>query len=467
MVIRQWFFEQRKNKKKIEPSPFFVYIHKSRFGGIYMVEKRNIIGNIIALGKYNRRPYQLSKIPHAKKFFYNFNIIENPSIDLTKIGKHDIIYLYDYPDEKLQAKLIKMGNAIIPGFIFTFEGTFDIWAYENADYLKRKGLNLLLAENISYLRDYSIAAAFKGYIKNKGVTVYGSIHDFRWHEKEPLDNFKKLGGKLNILPMEKLLDFKKIPDAESEEITEKLLSFASTGIKKEEISQAVKFYLMLKKKADLAYTTNCLNYGQYQQELMVKKSLPTPCIAAALLNEEGIGWAGEGDWISAFTAFMIQYLIESPCFMTNIYPQAILPSWSYHLQIPVTKLKENQIILCHCAYLGTSPLSMSSSWRIVTKMDLLHDRIGLMIDSSIPPGQYSLARFDTLMDSVSIFTGCLTEVRYTGTFHGRSLGVLELDYSSKVLHDSCVSHHYIVFPGPPYKLIEQLAIAGIKSELII
>ncbi len=185
-----------------------------------MVEQRNIIGTIQALGK-GRHP--LSKASWSGKYFYNFKIVENPSMDFKKVGKHDIIFLYSYPDEELRKKLMKIGNPIIPGFLFTHEGTFNIWAYENADYLKRIGMKILSAENMIILRSHAIASALKGFIKGKNITVYGSYKDFRWDEKEPLKNLKDMGVKINLLPVEKLLDCKKISDADAEDIVNRLL----------------------------------------------------------------------------------------------------------------------------------------------------------------------------------------------------------------------------------------------------
>ncbi|MBN2492507.1 MAG: hypothetical protein JXQ29_16790 [Planctomycetes bacterium] len=434
-----------------------------------MAEKRFQVGTIHALGRdegAGRRASTLSKSRTRLKYFYNFDVVEHPGTSLEGIEDDELVFLYAFPDEPLRAQLVERGNPVICGFFFTPEGVFHTWQYERQDFLRRCGVRVLAADDMSFLRKYALAAVLKRYMREKRVTAFERAASFTWDEPVAKAGLAPFGVALEGLPVEKLLDYRRIHSDEVEEVTDRLLPAASRAISRDEVKEAVRLYWFLKRLPDnLAVTVKCLDKG-VSAKLMDGEFLVTPCLAAALLGEECVGFGGEGDWISAFSSFVVQYLTERPCFMTNVYPQAIHPAWGNHLQVAASQLAENQVVLCHCAYVGAVPPSLAASWRLVRKMDLAHQNMGVMVDATLAPGRYSLARFNTHVDAMSVFEGTVSETRDTGLYHGRVLAVLDLDYSSRALSHHLVSHHQIVFPGSADELTELLEVAGIPAERI-
>ena len=141
---------------------------------------------------------------------------------------------------------------------------------------------------------------------------------------------------------------------------------------KESLNMALYIYSALKKlvkKYDLkGLTIRCFDLlGKYKN---------TACLALALLNEEGIVSACEGDVPSLITMYLLYTLTGRPSFMAN--PSEI-------------NLQELSIIFAHC----TVPLNMVSKYELLTHFE---SNLGIGIKGNLPEGNISIVKISNKLN---------------------------------------------------------------------
>ena len=135
---------------------------------------------------------------------------------------------------------------------------------------------------------------------------------------------------------------------------------------KETLSVALYIYSALKKlvkKYNLkALTIRCFD--------LLKKYKNTACLALAMLNEEGIVSACEGDVPSLITMYLLYALTGRPSFMAN--PSEI-------------NLQDLTVILAHC----TVPLNMVNKYELLTHFE---SDLGIGIKGELTEGDVSIIK---------------------------------------------------------------------------
>lgn len=167
---------------------------------------------------------------------------------------------------------------------------------------------------------------------------------------------------------------------------------------KETLSMALYIYSALKKlvaKYDLkALTIKCFD--------LLKKYKNTACLALAMLNEEGIVSACEGDIPSLLTMYLLYALTGRPSFMANISE---------------INLQDLSIILAHC----TVPLNMVDKYELLTHFE---SDLGIGVKGRLAEGDISIVKLskklglnDNLLitgkikESLSLPGFCRTQIR--------------------------------------------------------
>ena len=154
---------------------------------------------------------------------------------------------------------------------------------------------------------------------------------------------------------------------------------------KETLKMAFYIYSALKKlvkKYDLkGLTIRCFD--------LLKKYKNTACLALAMLNEEGIVSACEGDVPSLITMYLVYVLTGRPCFMAN--PSEI-------------NLQELSVIFAHC----TVPLNMVDKYELLTHFE---SDLGVAIKGRMPEGNISIVKLSSKLslNENLLITGQLKE----------------------------------------------------------
>lgn len=203
---------------------------------------------------------------------------------------------------------------------------------------------------------------------------------------------------IDLQELEKEFNATKADSPEVQQIATRMERFLSGGRTKEDLMEASRMYLALKKictKYSLsAVTVKCFG--------LLSSCGTTACLALALLNDEGIVAGCEGDIPTVWTMLYAKIVYGQASFMAN-------PSSSNR--------SERTIDFAHC----TIPLSMVHGYRLPTHFE---SSIGIGIAGSVPSGRYriikisgaQLDRFFTLEGEIIMNTNvpqrCRTQVRF-------------------------------------------------------
>lgn len=159
----------------------------------------------------------------------------------------------------------------------------------------------------------------------------------------------------------------------------------------------------------------------------------TPCLALALLNDEHVVAACEGDVLSCLTMKMLVDLGGRPCFMAN----------------PVEVTNE-YVVLAHC----TVPLTLVEKYRITTHFE---SRKPLAIAGTFKRGlEVTLVRFSEDLRRVRIMGGVVEESGPWSTELCRTHVRIRVKSGLRILEDP-LGNHYVLAVGDLVLRIRYLA----------
>ena len=209
------------------------------------------------------------------------------------------------------------------------------------------------------------------------------------------------GVKFVDIPLSEVEEnFSAVPedDPALDEIVGRMAGFLTGGRTPDDLKQAARMYLGLKKLC----SDNDLNALTLKCFGILDSCRTTACLALSLLNDEGIIAGCEGDIPALWTMMYVNYAFGTPAFMAN-------PSSSNR--------KELTIDFAHC----TVPLAMVHGYRLPTHFE---SNSGIGIAGSMPSGRYRIVKIygkkldqyyettgDLLMNT-AIPQRCRTQVRF-------------------------------------------------------
>ncbi len=187
-------------------------------------------------------------------------------------------------------------------------------------------------------------------------------------------------------------------DPAQDEIVGKMQGFLSGGRTPEDLRDAARMYIALKK----LIADNELNALTLKCFGILNSCRTTACLALSLLNDEGIIAGCEGDIPALWTMMYVNYAFGQPAFMAN-------PASSNR--------KELTIDFAHC----TIPLAMVHGYRLPSHFE---SNSGIGIAGSVPSGRYRIIKIygehldqyyetsgDLLMNT-NIPQRCRTQIRF-------------------------------------------------------
>ena len=221
-------------------------------------------------------------------------------------------------------------------------------------------------------------------------------------DRKPVE--EAYGVKFLDIPLQELEeDFAAVSpeDPAIAEIVGKMEGFLSGGRMPEDLKEAARMYVALKK---LCFD-NELNALTLKCFGILNSCRTTACLALSLLNDEGIVAGCEGDIPALWTMMYVNYAFGEPAFMAN-------PSSSNR--------RELTIDFAHC----TVPLSMVHGYRLPSHFE---SNTGIGIAGSMPSGKYRIVKIygekldqyyettgDLLMNT-TIPQRCRTQIRFRFT----------------------------------------------------
>ena len=344
---------------------------------------------------------------------------------------------------------------------WTREEVLSMWSWENLTWLRENGVNVPVFVSLDDLRLYFKALiAYKSLRGSRILLLMAKRPSFIWGFDPVLKLMKdKLGITVSIKDRSLLRKaFYEVQYEEVKNMIEKV-PYIHREISEQDLINSIRMYLALKKIIN-AEKLDGIGIDCLAEPFKTDKGLPVhPCLAFSLLEDSGIACGCEGDPLSIATMLLLMRFLNEPCFMTNIYPLSLAPAVAEHLGIPIHDFSPKRtVLLCHCAYLGVVPPSMTSKFELVMKWDKIH-KGGVMIDAEVPSQYVTMVKLSPTFSTIQVILGKLLEVARFSALHCRAAGVVEVKDSVKVA-EKLFSHHVVVLLGDKRKELKVLADAG-------
>lgn len=238
------------------------------------------------------------------------------------------------------------------------------------------------------------------------------------------------GAKLIDIPFE---EFKNEIKFDEDINIGKYSSYINDKISENEIKKALAIYYALKKlikKYNLSgITVRCFD--------LLSSVHSTSCLALALLNDEGIVSACEGDIPSLITMMITKRMFKKYSFQCN-------PSF--------VDFKNNIVYLAHC----TIPLKMCESFRFDTHFE---SGLGVAIKGKLRTKPHvCILKFDSSFKYFSLYSGHIEENMNKNNLCRTQLKIRLYEPVEEILSSPCGNHLIVFYSENKEEILKSLAI---------
>ena len=172
---------------------------------------------------------------------------------------------------------------------------------------------------------------------------------------------------VEIDELEKFYGMSGLSNPDVGRLVSQMSRYLSPERSEEDLVDAVRMYMALRKIV-VKYNLNALTIKCFG---ILESCSTTSCLALAMLNDEGVVSACEGDIPALWTMLYARQVLGKPSFMAN-------PSSSNSAELTID--------FAHC----TIPLSMVHGYRLPSHFE---SRIGIGVAGSVPSGRYRILKF--------------------------------------------------------------------------
>ncbi|MDO9257874.1 MAG: hypothetical protein Q7U54_20330 [Bacteroidales bacterium] len=334
----------------------------------------------------------------------------------------DILFFLSGGSEQLAMKQVSEGSFYV--LIGSRHDNADASATEVKAYLNSMNIRSLLldeeeVETPALLKDFYIVKQALNNLRGKTLGQIGKVSDWLISSAIPADLLdEKLGIKLTVIPWGKLAHFSEFKASENF-----LESFSDTTHM--DLTETAKVNEMLadtiqKRKLD-AITVECFP--------MVQKDSVTACLPLAKFNNEGIPAGCEGD-ITAIAGMMLCKEL------TGIIP------WIAN----INKATDEVCMFSHC----TIAPGLVSGFTVKTHFETGQ---GTAIEGDFKGDLITIFRFDNKLSKAFIATAYISGRPKSATACRTQIEVKLTGNEVKLLRDSPLGNHHLIFPGDCKKLL--------------
>ncbi len=349
----------------------------------------------------------------------------------------------------------------VPKLVITSTfGTVNMWDWEIVKYLNLNGITTICPPSLESTKMACRGLAVKRKLGEWKFVVYNDdpagptgkqseiFKRFYWLESESTEMLeRRFGLKIEFRSFRELgRRAAAVSDADAQRVIDQWPS-NKKSVAGKPLMSAVKLYMELDKdfQADdhiLAMGLNCLNESTSCDT--------TPCLAWNLLYErENLVWGCEADTLVMMTEVFVDKVIESPFFMTNLYPFIMGKAALAHERIPHfpdVDEPENHILAAHCGYFGLLPEKFSTEWRLEKKVLAMVDDNATAIDAKMKTGPITLVKLQPYLNKISISEAELTGYIQYEDSDCLNGGIIKVK-DGRGFVDQVASHHYVVVAG--------------------
>ena len=312
------------------------------------------------------------------------------------------------------------------------------------------------------------ALGTRRFLSDSRLVVFGE-QNFPWNARSAGHLVKRgLGTQIDVLPLSAFRDRRASFSSELVEKTwaERSSRYARGNVRPQELDTALRTYLaireVLEERKAFGFGVNC--YG----DLIIQGGRDVPCLAQALLREDGYIASCDGDFIAMESMVFASIFLDAPCMMSNMYPVTYVGALRDHfgdsLSPDVTRFPrerwKNLARLGHCAFVGIVPAEMTPTGKVTLRdfggtYEIPRDGRGCGIDSYLH-GSERATVIELKFDGKTVIAAGVQVVetsRHPFT-HCETTGLLEFNDLPKVI-DNISREHVVLLYGDH---VDELAI---------
>lgn len=286
----------------------------------------------------------------------------------------------------------------------------NFWRWSARDFLRALGVSVHLVKSnrqgIALLR----ALAMKRFLATSRLVVFGR-QNFPWNANAAGHLVTNTFG--TQIVVRELEEFRaraaNHSDLEIAELwKERKGRYIEKNVRTEDLRTALRTYMgikdVLEEEQALGFGVNCFG------ELITEGGRDVPCLAQALVREDGYIASCDGDFLAMMSMVLGTYTLDQTCMMSNMYPVQYVGALTDHFGDPLSPDRyrypktewSNLARMAHCGFAGIVSPEMTPSGQVALNdwggtYEMHRDGRGCGIDGDMIAGRKATAiqvRFD-------------------------------------------------------------------------
>jgi hypothetical protein len=352
----------------------------------------------------------------------------------------------------------------------------DFWRWSARDMLSSLGVKVHLVPSLAEGRTLLKAFGTRRFLAESRMVVFGE-QNFPWNALSAGHNLtRSLGTRIEVLPLSSFRDrYARFSDDDVSRVWEaRKARYIRKDVRPAEFDKAVRVYLSIKsileERRAFAFGVNC--YG----DLIINGGRDVPCLAQALLREEGYIASCDGDFLAMESMALASVCLDTACMMSNMYPVSYEGALRDHFGDPLSPDEKlypkarwkNLARLGHCAFVGVVPPEMTPEGRGTLRdfggtWEIKRDGRGCGMDADMK-GDREATAIELKFDGATLVVARLKvlETTHHGLPHCETTALLEFEDLPKLIRNIS-REHTVIFYGDQVREMEVLAdVLGLK-----
>jgi len=276
----------------------------------------------------------------------------------------------------------------------------DFWRWSARDFLAALGVEVHLVRDNAHGLALLRALGMRRMLRGSRLVVFGE-QNFPWNAPAAGHLVTEaLGTEIVVRSMDDIRSrYAKFSDADVAAAWNGRKGRYEIGtVRPEELAGAVRTYLAIKEVLEaeraLGFGVNCFG------DLVIRGGRDVPCLAQALLREDGYIASCDGDYLAMMSMALTTFFLDRPCMMSNMYPVRYVGALEDHFGDPLSPDEAaypreqwgNLARLGHCGWVGVVSPEMDPRGKVTLNdwggtYEIQRDGCGCGIDGELAAGE--------------------------------------------------------------------------------
>jgi len=336
----------------------------------------------------------------------------------------------------------------------------DFWRWSARDFLAALGVEVHLVRNNAHGLALLRALGMRRMLARSKLVVFGE-QNFPWNAPAAGHLVtESLGTQIVVRPMADIRERQAaFSDADVDAAwAERRGRYVEAAVEAAELRTAVRTYLaireILRDERAMGFGVNCFG------DLVIQGGRDVPCLAQALLREDGYIASCDGDYLAMTSMALATFFLDKPCMMSNMYPVQYVGALEDHFGDPLSPDEDkypreqwhNLARLGHCGWVGVVSPEMDPRGKVTLNdwggtYEIKRDGRGCGIDGELAAGEPITIlelKFDGRTLLVAAGEVCET-TRHADMPHCESTALLRFDDLEGFVENISREHTVVVY----------------------